>query len=189
MQLKQGRCICLMIAVVFLGLSVAAWYGWRWLCQGEGNTAEVFSLLQVGMSQEDALQILQTFEASSCQSCHGATADGRAFSTLHLPSVNDLPPPEEIDYCILQAEDYHGREIEVTLGQGGIVSSKRLSPGVWTIRWKKVYRAFRDKPYRALLIKYRYIATGLAFVLLSTFAVVSRHWMVKSRPRCPECRV
>jgi hypothetical protein len=62
--------------------------------------------------------------------------------------MDDLPPPGEIESCVMNAWDDYGREIEVTLGPGGTVTSKRLSPGIVEYRWDKTYREIRDIPYR-----------------------------------------
>src|SRR5262245_47889893 len=141
------------------GLALLAWLGWRWLDRSEGNSEVVFSRVRVGMSQDEAVEVLRTFEASSGRWSSGTTTDGRSFHTLHdgHPLLDDLPPPRDMQHCVLNALDSYGREIEVTFGPGGTVTGKRLSPGVWEYRWDKVYRELRDKPYRALLYKYRYL--------------------------------
>jgi hypothetical protein len=163
-------------------MTIAAWFGWCWLTKGEGNSEEVFSRLRVGMGQQEAVEILQAFEASSSTYSRGVTTDGREFDFLSgVPSMDDLPSPGEIKYCILEAEDNLGREIKVTLGPGGIVSSKRLSPGIWKLRRDKAYRELRDKPYEKLLHKYRYIALSLAALLVLALAWTLRHWVVKGK--------
>ena len=175
-------------AGLLFGLAVAAWFGWRWLDRYEGNSEEVFARLRVGMSQQEAVEVLATFDSSSGQYSWGVTTDGREFGSLHLHSrsMDDLPPPQEIESCVMSDLDNDGREIEVTLGPGGTVSGKRLTPGVWEYRWDKAYRALRDKPYGALLSKYwsryRHIAFGLTAGL-----VLASAWMLRRRAarRCP----
>jgi len=128
------------------------------------------------MGQREALDVLQTFDQTSCQYVWGTTIDGREFSTLQLPALKDIPPSDEIEYCMLEAEDRYGRTIKVTLGHGGIVSSKHLSPGIWNVRYNKAYCALRDKPYGKLLSKYSCIASGLAVGLLLVSV-----WMIRQR--------
>jgi hypothetical protein len=174
-----------LVAAGFLcGVAVAAWFGFRWLARSEGNSEEVFSRIRVGMSQHEVVKVLLTFDASSGRFSWGVTTDGREFQTLHLghPSMDDLPPPNEIESGVLTALDSYGREIEVPLGSGGIVSGKRLSPGVWEYRWNKAYRELRDKPYRQLLYKYRYSALGLFVGLLLPSAWVLRRCASRSSP-------
>jgi hypothetical protein len=56
----------------------------------------------------------------------------------------DLPPPQEVARCVLTVSDDYGREVELVLGPGGVVSGKRLSPGVWEERLHSASRALGD---------------------------------------------
>jgi hypothetical protein len=176
--LTRRYCEWLLGAGFLCGLAVAVWFGWRWLDKSLGNSEEVFARVRVGMSQPEVVEVLRTFEASSGRCSWGATVDGRSFQTFHYgnPALDDLPPPGEIQYCVMNALDSYGREIEVNLGPGGIVSDKCLSPGVWEYRWDKAYRELRDKPYCALLYKYRYVALGVTAGLLLTSIWMLRRW-------------
>ena len=100
---------------------------------------------------------------------------GAGFSTLRWLATDDLPPPGEVEYCTLEAEDHHGREITVMLGRGGIVTDKRLSPGIWRIRWTKIQDELRNKPYSKLLAKYRWIVLSLATAIMVTVGLILRH--------------
>lgn len=141
----RGWLLGLLAAGFLCGVAAAAWFGFRWLVKSEGNSEEVFSRIWVGMSQHEVVEVLRTFDASSGRFSWGVRNDGQGFQTLHHrhPSMDDLPPPNEIEFCVLTALDSYGREIEVTLGPGGVVSGKCLSPGVSEYRWHKAYREIR----------------------------------------------
>src|SRR5262245_34886226 len=162
----------------------------RLLVESDGNSEEVFSRLRAGMSQHEAVEISRTFDASSGRCSWGATADGQEFRTLHIghSSMDDLPQPRDIESATLSALDSYGREIEVTLGPGGTVTGTRLSPGVWEYRWNKDWRALRDKPYAALIHKYRGIALGTTVALLVASAWMLRRWSMR-RSLCRRMRL
>jgi hypothetical protein len=69
-------------------------------------------------------------------SAKGTTRAGASWAgtSLEGPWFKDLPPGPEIAQCVLTIWDNEGREVEVTLGPGGIVTGKRLSPGAWQYR-------------------------------------------------------
>src|SRR5579884_370811 len=156
----RSQCGWLVGVALVCGFAVATRAGWRWLDKSEGNSEEVFSRIQVGMSQPQVVGILRTFDASSGRESQGVTTDGRSFRTCHYdhPAMDNLPPPRQIELAVLEALDSYGREIKVRLGRGGTVSSKRLSPGVWEYRWRKVHRVLLDHELNG--------AWALALVLL-----------------------
>jgi hypothetical protein len=165
-------------------VAVVAAFGLQSFAKSEGNAEPTFSRIRLGMSQQEVVQVLLAFDASSGRHSRGVTTNGREFVTFHYghPSMDDLSAPEQMASCVLTAMDSYGREIDVTLGPGGVVVGKRLSPGVWEYRWHKAYRELRDKPYRALLYKYRFGALALLVGLLLTSTWVLRLWVESSSP-------
>src|SRR5262249_25085774 len=123
---------------------------------------------------EEVLEVLRTFNATDGHYCSGTTSAGLSFYSLpHRDyTLADLPPAQDIESCEVSVMDSE-REIEVTLGPGGIVVDKRLSPGVWEYRWDKAYRELRDKPYKRLLTKYGYRYRYLACVLAAGLLLAS----------------
>ena len=166
--------------VVLCAFGMAVRAGWRWLDKSSGNSEEVFSQIRLGMSKSEVIPVLLRFQASSGRYSFGVTTNGEQFSTFHHdhPSLDDLPAAPDIEYAVLSALDSHGREIEVTLGPGGIVTSKSLTPGVWDFRWDKLTRAIRDIPYRVTHSKYRttILVVSTALLLLSIVLVGRRAW-------------
>jgi hypothetical protein len=153
---------CLALVALLSAFAWASWLSCRWLARTEGNSEAVCARLQVGMSENEAVEILRTFDQCGDASSKGKTTDGRRFRltySAHLPWT-DLPPPSEIENCVLKADDDYGREVKVCLGRGGTITSTQLTPGFWRHRGEKAYRELRDKPYGALLYKYRKIALG-----------------------------
>jgi hypothetical protein len=169
-----------LVVVCAFGLAIRA--GWRWLDKSGGNSEQVFSQIRLGMSKAEVIPVLLRFEADSGRYSFGATTDGEQFNTFHT-GLYDLPPAGDIEYAVLSGLDRYGREIEVTLGQGGIVTSKRLSPGVWEYRWEKLTRAIRDIPYRVTHSKYRNTILVLGSTLLLLSTVLLGRWVWRSLVR------
>jgi hypothetical protein len=100
------------------------------------------------MDQKEAVAVLRTWAPSSIDGAYseGTTTQGRSWARLNIsnPLFEDLPPPQEVARCVLTVSDDSGREIEVVLGPGGVVSGKRLSPGVWQERLHRASRALGD---------------------------------------------
>src|SRR5262249_51836928 len=150
--------------------------------------------LRVGMSQEEAVAVLRTYNPDIIDGVYarGKTRRGVSWSGTNLvgETIADLPPPQEVEQCVLEISDDSGREIEVILGSGGIVSGKRLSPGVWQYRLDEVRRVltraaadivsgswWREqarKASRSVYRRRRYAVPCLAAVLLLVSACVLR---------------
>ena len=181
MTYRSWRKLCLLIrGVAFCGLVVVGWLACQWVVPPDGNSEEVYARLQahlqVGMTQQQAVEALLSFDPTDGRYSSGVTTDGRKFSTTHWdhPLMDDLPRPSEIEYATLTAGDDDGREIEVTLSRGGIVSDIDLSPGFWKYRWDRTYRELRDLPYRILHFKYRYVDIGSVVAILLVVLGVRR---------------
>jgi hypothetical protein len=141
------RCPWKLVAVALLfPVAVAAVFGSRWLAPVPGSSEDVLARVRVGMSQQEAVAVLQTHNHIDGLAFSGRTKSGQTLGRLH-DSFKDLPPPQEIDHGVLTVLDSDGRELEIVLGPGGTVSQKRLTPGVWAYRLEKVGRAVRDRNY------------------------------------------
>jgi hypothetical protein len=127
-----------------LGLAVGAWGISRWLAAEPGSAEDVFSRIRVGMTQEEAVAILRTYDPGRIDGVYaeGTTRQGRSWSGTSLfgDSFADLPPPEDTARCVLTVTDDDCWEVEVVLGPGGIVSGKHISPGVWEYRLREACR-------------------------------------------------
>jgi hypothetical protein len=90
------------------------------------------------MGQDEAVAVLRTYDPDNIDSLYaeGTTTEGRSWAgtSFETPWFHDLPPAPEIAHCVLIVWDNDGRKVEVTLEPGGIVTGKRLSPGVWQYR-------------------------------------------------------
>jgi hypothetical protein len=96
------------------------------------------------MTQEEAVAVLRTYDPGRIDGVYaeGTTRQGRSWSGTSLfgESFADLPPPEDTARCVLTVTDDDCWEVEVVLGPGGIVSAKRISPGVWEYRLREACR-------------------------------------------------
>ncbi len=212
---RQGRRYCwwLVATVLLCGVAVVTWFGWRWLAPKPGSSEDVFSRIRVGMSQNEAVAILRTYDDSYNDGVYswGVTKDGRSLDRMHVgsPLFHDLPPPQEIEHCVLEVDDAgeDGQEVKIILGRGGIVTGKQLSPGVWEKRQNKIRRAlfspdeweyrlhkvqrelFTLKVWKGRLRKFRrvlrhredYVAMFLGAGLLLGSAWTARRWMARRK--------
>jgi hypothetical protein len=126
-------------AGLLFGLAIGAWWGYRWLSAEPGSLEEGFARIRIGMSRDEAVSVLRACDPYKIDGLHseGTTKEGRSWAGTNIEGelFEDLPPPEEIAHCVFGVWDNEGRDLEVVLGPGGIVSGKRLSPGVWEYRW------------------------------------------------------
>jgi hypothetical protein len=93
---------------------------------------ELFSRLQVGMSQQQAVALLLGCpDVDVCYS-RGTTKGGKGFAQFGIRTLIELPPPDVLR-CVVTVEDSEGWQVEVTLGPGGVVTCKRsTAPDLWT---------------------------------------------------------
>jgi hypothetical protein len=146
-MVRQGRRYRwrLLGAGLLFGLAIGALYGSRWLAAEPGSPEDVFRRIHIGMSKAEALSALRASDHYHIDGIYseGITQAGHSWSGTKLegPLFEDLPPAQDIAHCVLSILDSEGREVEVVLGPGGVVSSKRLSPGVWQYRLDKVRMA------------------------------------------------
>lgn len=130
---------------LLLDLVGVAWFGFSWLAPEPGSSEDVFAHVQIGMCKDEAVAVLRSYSPYTTEGHYsaGTTKDGRSLDRFHpeRPYFESLPPSEEIEYCVLTVDDKDGRTVEIILGPDGVVSGKRLSPGVWEDRVDKVHRA------------------------------------------------
>jgi hypothetical protein len=184
----------LMGAGFVCGLALAAWYGSRWLAAEPGSSEDVFARIRIGMRQDEAVAVLRSHDRVDGRYVEGTTTAGRSWAGTSVfgPSFEDLPPAGEITRCVLTVMDNEGRDIGVTLGPGGTVSGRRLSPGVWEYRWRRICRAAADaktdllsaswwqaqphKLHRSLRARWRSIVLAVGLGVSMTSAWVWRRW-------------
>jgi hypothetical protein len=191
----------LLAAGFLLCLVGGAWSGLRWFAAEPGSAEDVFARIRVGMSQEEAVAALRTYDPDNIDGVYseGTTKGGRSWTGINISGklFEDLPPPQEVAHCVLTVSDEDGRDVEVVLGPGGIVSDKNLSPGVWQWRLQKAHRvltrASEDlvsgswwgeqlrKASRSLHRRREYLLPCLAAILLLVSA-----WVFRRRRRRKE---
>lgn len=129
---------------LLLSLAVAAWCGSRWFDAEPGSAEDVFARIRIGMSQEEAVAVLRTYDHYKIDGAYseGTTKQEHSWSRIDMcrDLYKDLPSPQEVVRCLLTVNVEDGREIEVALGHGGIVADKRLSPDVWQYRLQQTHR-------------------------------------------------
>jgi hypothetical protein len=96
-----------------------------------GALGEVFVRLRVGMSQSEAVALIQDFGTANvdCYYYRGLTRDGRPFSGCC--QFDGLPSAQVVAQGELEVYDDDGRELVIALGTGGIVSGIRLRSPHW----------------------------------------------------------
>jgi hypothetical protein len=94
------------------------------------------------MTQAEAVAVIRTYNPYTVEGLYseGTTTNGRPFSSVRfrVPFFDDLLPPQDIGSCVLSVCANDGRDLEVVLGPGGIVTAKNISPGIWEHRVDKV---------------------------------------------------
>jgi hypothetical protein len=96
------------------------------------------------MTQDEAVAVLQSYSVYTNDGNYtiysfysaGRTKDGRSLDSFEGAGggwrfFSHIPPPEAIEHCVLTFYHDDGRKLEITLGPGGIVAEKRLTPAVW----------------------------------------------------------
>jgi hypothetical protein len=142
----------IVVAAALAVLPAGAWLCWRWLGPGPGSFEVLDSRLRVGMSLDEAVGTMRAFDHEPHAGIDGAyskgtTKDGQPWSDYHIIErqlYDTLPPAGEIEQGLLTVCDDGGQDLEVTLGPGGVVTAKRLIPGVWEYRLEKGRRALED---------------------------------------------
>src|SRR5262249_7091678 len=88
-------------AGLLLCLGVGAWCGSRWLAAETGSAEDVFARIRVGMSQEEAVAVLRTYNPDIIDGVYarGKTRRGVSWSGTNLvgETIADLPPPQEVE--------------------------------------------------------------------------------------------
>jgi hypothetical protein len=100
-----------------------------------GSIEHTFAYLRTGMSQGEAIASLQTCTGIDTFRSEGLTQDGKPWTRYF--SFDGLPPASDVASGVLQITDNEGRDLDVILGPGGVVSGKRLAPGPWQYRLHK----------------------------------------------------
>jgi hypothetical protein len=122
--------------------AIGSWFETQWLASDPGSSEDIFKRLQVGMTQREAVTVIRTYNPYTVEGLYseGTTTDGQSFSSVRfrLPFFDDLPPPHQIKSCLLSVCANDGRDLDIVLGPGGIVSAKSISPGVWEHRVDRV---------------------------------------------------
>jgi hypothetical protein len=141
-QMQQSPWRLVRVGLLCALAAIGAWFGSQWLASDPGSSEDVFKRLQAGMTQGEAVAVIRTCNPDTVEGLYseGTTTEGRSFSSVRfrVPFFDDLPPPQDIKSCVLSVYANDGRDLEVVLGPGGIVSAKRISPGVWEHRVDKV---------------------------------------------------
>jgi hypothetical protein len=98
-----------------------------------GSLEDLYSHIRVGMTQSQVVELIWGCrDVDGCYS-NGVTKGGESFADMGTKPLGELPPPQDIFRCVLKVEDTEGWEVEVTLGPGGVVTSKcSTAPDLWT---------------------------------------------------------
>jgi hypothetical protein len=105
---------------------VASWPVLRLTVHGPGSLEDVYSRVRVGMSQEEAVAVLNDCNWDYSNATV-TTKDGRSLY-IAIWAHEVLPSPHEVDHAELMIEDY-GNEVYVILGRDGVVTGKRFELG------------------------------------------------------------
>lgn len=90
-----------------------------------GSLEDLYLHVRVGMTKAEVVELIcGCQDVDGCYS-NGITMGGQSFADIGTKPLSDLPPQQDIFHCVLKVEDTEGWEVEVTLGPGGIVTSKR----------------------------------------------------------------
>lgn len=125
---------------VFAVLATGFLVVFLWPAATPGSLKEAFARVRIGMSQEQTVDILETF-GNSIDSffAEDAITEGHSWTSGAGPLKN-LPPSHEIAHGVLTISDAEGRDVTIKLGSDGVVSDKQLTPGVWQYRLDKACR-------------------------------------------------
>jgi hypothetical protein len=121
---------------------------WRWLAPQPSSPEDVYFRLRVGMPFPETIAVLEDSYIDTI-SIKGTTRDGREiyrYDPIPAMFFKNLPPPEDIDHCVIAYFDDEGQDVVVTLGPGGAVVDKQIIPGVIQGRWEKA----QDRAYCAI---------------------------------------
>jgi hypothetical protein len=121
------RC-CLWLSVCWLAIVLAAWSFSRLTAPASGSMENLYARVRVGMSLQQAVAALQAGERDyvECIYVSGTDSRGRPFFTFY--SLKSMPPAAEIHDCELAVTCNTGESVEVTLGEGGVVTAKKYLP-------------------------------------------------------------
>jgi hypothetical protein len=105
-----------------------------------GSVEELFSQIEVGMTQQQAVALYLGCENGDYCFSNGITKDGSSFGHIGSKPLSQLPPPQEILCCVLLMGDTDGFEVKVTIGPGGVVTRKRFTaPDIWTHLHRRLF--------------------------------------------------
>jgi hypothetical protein len=105
-------------------VAVAAWSVSRLTAPSPGSPEYQFLRIQIGMSYQEALELLQANGTSVRIYSNGTTKDGRTFN-LYI----SLPAPNEIRDCSMLVDDgLDCWSATLVLGEGGIVCGTSFDP-------------------------------------------------------------
>lgn len=115
-------------AASLLAAAVIAGISQRRPVPSPGSLGDVFDRIRVGMSQREAVAILDTLDRGNwdCVYYAGTTRDGQPFRSC--VSWVGLPAAEEIETGEIELCAEQGGSVCVSLGRGGVVTGKRLVP-------------------------------------------------------------
>jgi hypothetical protein len=109
-------------------LLFAGWVLSRMTAPAPGSMEDLYNRVRVGMSQEEAVAALEPAEGNIYNNIWvwGTNRQGREFSTPW--TFQGMPPPSEVRDALLTVGDCTGEHVEVTLGEGGVVTAKKYLP-------------------------------------------------------------
>lgn len=122
--LKRQWVALILILVLTAGVG---WLGGRRVPL-PGALGRVAAGVRVGMPQAEVVALIQSSGSDNLDTYYvrGATRDGRPFSCCCGVGFDRLPTAEAVAWGELELDDEQGRELVITLGPGGVVSSVRL---------------------------------------------------------------
>src|SRR5262249_32764697 len=95
---------------------------WRWLAPERGSAEELYCRLRVGMTQAEAIALICDFNDLDSISVEGITRGGREIHSPEMPTaahafeLSGIPPPDDVEHCVIAFFDSGGRDIVLTLG-------------------------------------------------------------------------
>ncbi len=103
-----------------------------------GSLGVIAAQVRVGMSQDEAIALIRTSYQERPKYdiprlyADGRTHDERSFGRYFDWAFDDFPPADQVAWAELDIDDDNGRDLIVTFGPGGVVTSVRLkSDSAW----------------------------------------------------------
>lgn len=122
--LRAGLWLSVSVSALALAVGVAV----RLTAPPSGSMKDLYSRVQVGMSRDQAVAALQAGDHDYVECIYVSGTDRHGQPIRSFFSFNGMPPDADILDAKLAVTCNTGESVEVTLGEGGVVTAKRYLP-------------------------------------------------------------